>query len=232
MVHQTELLQKACKLAQLHDTKILAVKTELKQSVTQGTVDFFDVIATKGLCNRPKSKRNWSLRHFVSCFADVDLKESKFNENVNPNDLCLLPYSAGTTGVPKGVMLSHNNITSNCESLDVKLPTERLIHPTTNDHQDVLPSVLPFYHCYGLLVMMVSKLSLGCKIVSIPRFEQNEFLKTVGDHKGSFLCLVPPLIVLLGNRLKGPRREFDFVRQVMSAASTLGQRDVERFSEL
>lgn len=48
MAHQTELLQKACKLADQHETKIFAVKTESKQSVEQGTVDFFEVIATKG----------------------------------------------------------------------------------------------------------------------------------------------------------------------------------------
>lgn len=90
----------------------------------------------------------------------------------------MLPYSSGTTGLPKGVMLTHLNITSNCEMLDVKLPDKRLMLPTTNDFQEVLPSVLPFFHIYGLVVSLVSKLALGCKIVSLPKFEP----------EGTFLC--------------------------------------------
>lgn len=55
--------------------------------------------------------------------------------------------------------------------LDAKLPDKRLMLPTTNDFQDVLPSVLPFFHIYGLTVSLISKLALGCKIVSLPKFE-------------------------------------------------------------
>lgn len=129
-------------------------------------------------------------------------------------------------------MLTHNNLASNCEMIDVKMPFERLVLPTTNDYQDVLPCVLPFYHCYALEIILLSKLSLGCKIVTIPKFDMHEFVRTVGDHKATLLCLVPPLIVLLGNRLQGRRTEFEHLRQVMSAASTLGQQDVERFKLL
>lgn len=68
-------------------------------------------------------------------------------------------------------MLTHLNITTNCEMLDAKLPDKRLMLPTTNDFQDVLPSVLPFFHIYGMVVSLVSKLALGCKVVSLPKFE-------------------------------------------------------------
>lgn len=129
-------------------------------------------------------------------------------------------------------MLSHNNITTNCESLDVNQPTERVVLPTTNDYQEVLPAVLPFYHCYGLVVILLSKLALGCKIVTIPKFEKDQFLRIIGDHKGTFLCLAPPLVILLANSANKRLNELEQVRQVMSAASTLGQHDVERFKKL
>lgn len=48
--------------------------------------------------------------------------------------------------MPKGVMLSHSNLVSNCEAMDVPLPYERLVNPTTNDYQDVVPCFLPFFH--------------------------------------------------------------------------------------
>lgn len=62
-------------------------------------------------------------------------------------------------------MLTHNNITSNCEAMDVNLPFERLIRATTADHQEVLPSYLPFYHAYGLVIIMFAKLALGCILI-------------------------------------------------------------------
>lgn len=162
----------------------------------------------------------------------MDLTKSKFNESVCPNDLCVLPYSSGTTGIPKGVMLSHENITSNCESLDVKLPSERMALPATNDYQESIPAVLPFYHIYGLVVLLLSKLSVGCKIISIPKFEINEFIHCVGEHKGTLLGLVPPMVVVLGNKLKGPRKEFDQVKLVMCGGSSLAKSDADRFKEL
>lgn len=155
----------------------------------------------------------------------------KYNEKINPDDLCILPYSSGTTGLPKGVMLSHNNLTSNCEAIDVKLPTERLILPTTADFQEVLPCYLPFFHLYGLLVLLISKLALGCKLVTIPKFETDSFLRIISDHKATYLCAVPPTIILLGNSDKAQPSHFENIRIVMSAASNLAQHDAEKFCE-
>lgn len=157
---------------------------------------------------------------------------SQYNRNTDCESMTILPYSSGTTGLPKGVMLSHNNLTSNCELLDVKAPHERLVLPTTNDYQEVLPCFLPFYHCYGLVVLLLSKLALGCKVVSMPKYDANDFLRIVRDHKATFLHLVPPTIIQLGNHADAKPEHFQFVRQVMSAASNLVHADAERFKKM
>lgn len=122
-------------------------------------------------------------------------ESSKFHKDTSYDDMTVLPYSSGTTGLPKGVMLSHANLVSNCEGMDVNLPYDRLIIPTTNEHQDVLPCFLPFYHAYGLIIIMLSKLALGTKIVSIPKFDVDQFLRITKEQKATFLHLVPPVVV-------------------------------------
>lgn len=74
---------------------------------------------------------------------------SSFNENVDLNKTIVLPYSSGTTGIPKGVMHSHRSIISMVDGLNVKMPYEPFSKATTSDFQEVLPCFLPFYHIYG-----------------------------------------------------------------------------------
>lgn len=159
-------------------------------------------------------------------------ESSKFHRDTKYDDMTVLPYSSGTTGLPKGVMLTHSNLVSNCEGMDVHLPFERLIMPTTNEHQDVLPCFLPFYHAYGLIIILLAKLALGTKIVSIPKYDVNQFLQITKEHKATFLHLVPPVVIQLGN-YEGARPEhFKHVRKVMSAASNLAHADADRFKKM
>lgn len=127
-----------------------------------------------------------------SAIADVDYSQLK-PHNRQPDDIVILPFSSGTTGLPKGVMLSHNNIAVNCEMLDVKLPDKKILRPTTADFQECSPSVLPFFHIYGLTVLMVSKLTLGTKVVTLPRFQPDTFMNSISEHGGTMLHLVPPI---------------------------------------
>lgn len=155
-----------------------------------------------------------------------------FNKDTGCDDLTVLPYSSGTTGMPKGVMLTHNNLVSNCEGMDVNLPYERLIRPTTSDFQEVLPCFLPFYHAYGLIVLLLPKLALGTKIISIPKYDANDFLRISKEQKATFMHLVPPVVIQLGNYEGAKLEHFKHVRLVMSAASNLAQADAERFLKM
>lgn len=146
--------------------------------------------------------------------------------------MCTLLYSSGTTGLPKAVMLTHLNLTSNCEMLHAKLPERRLILPTTNDFQDVLPSVLPFFHIYGFTVSLLSKLSLGCKIVTLPKFDPSTFLNSLIEHKATFLSLVPPIVLFLGSSDKVTKNHLNYVRMVACAGAPLGAADADRFKAM
>lgn len=133
-----------------------------------------------------------SHRLYSSGNLDVDFSALKPHTR-HPNEVVFLPYSSGTTGLPKGVMLSHNNIGVNCEQLNVRLGDKPLLRLTTADVQEVSLSVLPFFHIYGLTVLMIAKLSLGTKVVTLPSFKPRTFLNAIRDYKTTMLHLVPPI---------------------------------------
>ncbi|XP_053670905.1 uncharacterized protein LOC128721203 [Anopheles nili] len=146
------------------------------------------------------------------------------------DDIVFLPYSSGTTGLPKGVELTHLNIVSNSEMLGAKAGTGTVVLPTTDTFQDVLPCVLPFFHIYGLTVTMISKLQQGCKLVTLPNFRPDTFLHALAEHKGTVLHLVPPIIIFLGHHEGVKSEHTSSIRNVFSGAAPMGTPDAERFT--
>ncbi|XP_069168779.1 uncharacterized protein [Procambarus clarkii] len=100
---------------------------------------------------------------------------------VSGKDLALMPYSSGTTGKPKGVALSHSAVASNVTML--VHPSVFTSHETTDSYQDSFLCYLPYFHVYGIVPMMMTGLQMGVKLVSTPKFDPNNFVKDIRQHK-------------------------------------------------
>ncbi|XP_055842281.1 probable 4-coumarate--CoA ligase 1 [Episyrphus balteatus] len=198
------VLKNACSIAK-KNLPIIVIPTKNNESIPAGAINFFEIINT----------------------ANVDYSLLK-DAGISPKDVVLLPFSSGTTGLPKGVQLSHENITINCEQIQAKLPDEASVLETTETQQEVIPCVLPFFHIYGLTVVMLSKLFLGIKLVTLPQFKPEDLIKALHEYKGTSLNLVPPIANFLTNSPKVTPEHLAHLRMFMSGAAPIGQADVER----
>lgn len=128
----------------------------------------------------------------------------------------VLPYSSGTTGLPKGTMLSHLNLISNVEQC--------IGHPEFNvglKQEDVCLGLLPQYHIYGMTFCSMTCMRLGTTLVSLPKFDPLHFLETMVKEKVTFAPLVPPIINFLARHPAVAKADLSALRIIFSGAAPL-----------
>src|SRR5215831_8937372 len=128
-------------------------------------------------------------------------------------DLVALPYSSGTSGRPKGVMLTHRNLVA------VTCQVERLTVGAGPRARTL--GILPFFHIYGLVVLMNFPLYFGGVCVTVPRFDLEQCLALIQEHRLTHLYVVPPLVLALARHPLVAKYDLSSVELVNSGAAPL-----------
>jgi acyl-CoA synthetase (AMP-forming)/AMP-acid ligase II len=128
--------------------------------------------------------------------------------------VAVLPYSSGTTGVPKGVMLTHRNLVANIAQLTPVLDLRS---------DDVVLAVLPFFHIYGMSVLLNSTLAVRGRVVTMARFDLAAFLEAVQRHRVTYLFIAPPIAVALAKHPLVDSYDLTSVRAIVSGAAPLDE---------
>lgn len=127
-------------------------------------------------------------------------------------DVALLPYSSGTSAAPKGVLLTHANLTANIAQMNHAMR----VGP---DHRVL--AVLPFFHAYGFTTLIGLSLRGGATLVIVPRFRFETFLDTLAEHRVTHALIAPPIAVALLKHPSAGPAAFPTVRQFLSSAAPL-----------
>jgi acyl-CoA synthetase (AMP-forming)/AMP-acid ligase II len=128
------------------------------------------------------------------------------------NDVAALPYSSGTTGLPKGVMLTHRNLVANLAQLRPVLQ---------NTAEDRLIAILPFFHIYGMAVIMTASLLSGSMVVVLPRFDLAQFLATLQDHRITRAFVAPPVVLAMAKHPLVDAYDLSALKLLYSGAAPL-----------
>ncbi|KAI7897203.1 uncharacterized protein EV154DRAFT_433354 [Mucor mucedo] len=139
----------------------------------------------------------------------------RLNAEEAKDTVAYLCFSSGTTGKSKGVMTTHTNITSNI------LQYEALDGKHVNGDNDRMIGVLPFFHIFGLTLLLHIAVYLGTPVFVMSKFDLVQFCETVQKQKITFTCLVPPIILLLAKHPLIDQYDFTSLKLVICGAAPL-----------
>ena len=129
-------------------------------------------------------------------------------------DLAVLPYSSGTTGRAKGVMLTHRALVANIVQTDAMMDTANVTR---------VLAVLPFFHIYGMQVTLNHALAIGATVVTMPKFDLPEFLRVIAEHRTDRVYIAPPVAVALAKHPIVDSYDLSALKVLFSGAAPLDE---------
>jgi len=142
-----------------------------------------------------------------------------------PQDVALLQYTGGTTGTPKGAVLTHRNLRANAAQ-------GRAWMPGLKDGEETVYAVLPLFHAYGLTLCLTFSMSVGATLVLLPRFDLDQMIEAIGRRPPTFLPAVPPIYERLAAAAREGHVDLTSIRYAISGAMALPPAVVETWESV
>jgi acyl-CoA synthetase (AMP-forming)/AMP-acid ligase II len=151
----------------------------------------------------------------------------KWTKGQGERQTAFLCYSSGTSGLPKGVMISHRNVIANTLQISAFDAHCREIMGG-KDYQDVALGLLPQSHIYGLIVICHASTYRGDRVIVLPKFDMQQYLTAISKHKINTLYIVPPIIIaMVKNQPILSKFDLSSVKQIFTGAAPLGAETAE-----
>ncbi len=157
---------------------------------------------------------------FLHTVAPLPVKAS-----VSPNDIALLQYTGGTTGIPKGAILTHRNLVANAVQHKAWLAVGR-------EGEEKILSVIPFFHVYGMSTAMNLGILIGAELILIPKFHTKEVLGFINKYKPSIFPGIQAMYLAISNYPKIQKYDLTSIKAAISGAGPLMHEVQERFEQL
>ncbi|MGN7476866.1 long-chain-fatty-acid--CoA ligase [Solibacillus silvestris] len=141
------------------------------------------------------------------------------------NDLALLQYTGGTTGFPKGVMLTHKNLIANTMMCDAWMYK-------CNKGEEAILGILPFFHVYGMTTVLILSVMQQGKMILLPKFDAEQALKTIDKQKPTLFPGAPTMYIGLLNHPDLAKYDLSSIKACLSGSAPLPLEVQEKFEEL
>lgn len=206
--------------------------TSLKHTIVTGIKDYLPF--PKNLVYPFIQKREYNMVVKVEQSEDTHVWQQMIKRstdqyttvNINPlEDLALLQYTGGTTGHPKGVMLTHHNLVANVQMCEAWLYK-------TRQGGEIVLGVLPFFHVYGMTTVMNMSIMQGSKMILLPKFNAGDVLKTIHKQRPTLFPGAPTIYVGLLNHPDLKKYDLSSIEACISGSSPLPIEVQEQFEKV
>jgi long-chain acyl-CoA synthetase len=157
----------------------------------------------------------------------IKMKPKKLiNFDINPEeDLALLQYTGGTTGSPKGVMLTHKNLIANTTM------SQTWLYKCKPGEESIL-GILPFFHVYGMTSVMILSIKMACKMILMPKFDALNTLKTIQKQRPTLFPGAPTIYIGLLNHPDLKKYDLSSIKACISGSAALPVEVQQKFEEV